>query len=30
MAIIAVATPIILSQFAWHIFTSELPGFWRT
>jgi len=30
LAIIAIATPIILSQFAWHIFTSELPGFWRT
>ena len=29
-AIIAIATPIILSQFAWHVFTSELPGFWRT
>lgn len=29
-AIIAIATPIILSQAAWHIFTTELPGFWRT
>ena len=29
-AVISIATPIILSQFAWHIFTSELPGFWRT
>lgn len=29
-AIIAIATPIILSQLAWHVFTTELPGFWRT
>lgn len=29
MAIIAVATPIILSLGAWHIFTAELPAFWR-
>ncbi len=28
-AVIAIATPIILSQFAWHIFVTELPGFWR-
>ena len=28
-AIIAIATPIILSQGAWHIFTAELPAFWR-
>lgn len=29
-ALIAVLTPIILSQGAWLVFTSELPGFWRT
>ena len=29
-AVIAIATPIILSQFAWHIFTTEMPAFWRT
>lgn len=29
-AVIAIATPIILSQFAWHVFTTQLPGFWRT
>ena len=29
-ALIAIATPIILSQLAWYIFTTELPGFWRT
>ena len=29
-AVIAIATPIILSQFAWHVFTTQLPGFWRS
>ena len=29
-AIIAIATPIILSQFAWHVFSTEMPGFWRS
>ena len=29
-ALIAVLTPIILSQGAWLVFTTELPGFWRT
>ena len=29
-ALIAITTPIILSQLAWYIFTTELPGFWRT
>ena len=29
-AVIAVLTPIILAQGAWFVFTTELPGFWRT
>lgn len=29
-ALIAILTPIILSQLAWFVFTAELPGFWRT
>lgn len=29
-ATIAIATPIILSQIAWYVFTTELPGFWRS
>ena len=30
LATIAIVTPIVLSQGAWHVFTTELPGFWRT
>ncbi|MDP6691584.1 MAG: tripartite tricarboxylate transporter TctB family protein [Alphaproteobacteria bacterium] len=29
-AIIAILTPIILSQFAWYVFSTEMPGFWRS
>ena len=30
IAIISITTPIILSRLAWYVFTTELPGFWRT
>lgn len=29
-ALIAIVMPIVLSQVAWYVFTTELPGFWRT
>ncbi len=29
-ALISVLTPIILAQGAWFVFTTELPGLWRT
>ena len=29
VAVVAVVTPIVLSQLVWYLFSTEMPGFWR-
>jgi len=29
VAVIAIATPIVLAQFVWYVFEIQVPGFWR-